>query len=59
MGIVFNVGWWLFSMWVCCLGFGFGKLWVCAHSAQWEQAVRRLQLQVELQPPTWQSARLV
>ena len=46
-------------MWDCCLRFGFGKLWVCAHSAQREQAVRRLQLQVELKPPTWQSARLV
>ena len=44
---------------VLVLGFSFGTFWVFTHSAQWEQALRWLQLQVELQPPTWYCARLV
>ena len=50
--------WWLASTLVYCLGVMFGKVWVGACFAQWEQAAMQLQLQVALQPPTWHSARL-
>ena len=38
----------LVTIWHVGLVFGFGKFWVCSHSAELEQAVKRLQPQVEL-----------